>query len=83
MQTIAYINIDSVLIKHLCRRMISRNVAVEFVAVFVPFDRIQRFPVHIEVALEANRVVPNHMVWYSNFSQSERFGKFCKDLKSI
>lgn len=47
----SYINIDSALVKYLRRWMVSRNISVELVSVFVPLHRVKCFSVHIEVTL--------------------------------
>jgi hypothetical protein len=66
----AYIHIHSVLLEYLRRWMVSRNIAEELIAVLVPLHRVQRFPVHIEVALEAHCVVSDDMIWNAHFRQS-------------
>lgn len=72
-----YININTTLIKHLCWWMVSWNVAIKFIPIFVPFHWIKRFTVHVEVAFKSDCVVSDHVIWYSHFSQPEWFRWFC------
>lgn len=51
--------------------IISRNISVEFVAIFVPLDRVQRLAVQVKVTFELDGAIFGHVVRNADFRQSQ------------
>jgi len=56
-----YINVDSFCLEDLQLGSVVRNESVELLIIFVPFNRIQDVPFHLEIADEASAVTEDPM----------------------
>lgn len=74
-----YINADAVLDEKRGWWMISRQVSVELMPIFVPLHRIELLVFHVVVALQLHRVVLHCVVGNANFYHSKCIRKFCNE----
>lgn len=70
-QHITYINRYAWQRKHLCRWHVTWNISIEFVAVFVPFDRVQHLVVERIMAFQAGRTIAYGVIGNANLGQSQ------------
>lgn len=70
-QQLTYINRYAWQRKHLCRWHVTWNISIEFVAVFVPFDRVQHLVVERIMAFQAGRTIAYGVIGNANLGQSQ------------
>lgn len=76
---ITYVYIYSFQVENLDGRIISWHVAIELVAVLIPLHRVQCIALHLVVALEAHRVIPDGVFGHSYLRQLDSEGCFWGD----